>query len=107
MGQLIIIVAMFALLWVLLIRPQRKRQVEQRELHESIEVGDEILTAGGLYGHVRELGEDDDLVVEIAPGTNVRIARRAVAGVVELDEEPVDDEPVAEPESAAIEENRS
>jgi len=107
LGQLIIIVAMFALLWVLLIRPQRKRQVEQRELHESIEVGDEILTAGGLYGHVRELGEDDDLVVEIAPGTNVRIARRAIAGVVETDEEPVDDEPVAEPESAATEENRS
>jgi preprotein translocase subunit YajC len=87
LGQLIIIVAMFALLWLLLIRPQRKRLVEQRELHASIEVGDEILTAGGLYGHVRALGDEDDLVVEIAPGTNVRIARRAVAGVVELEEE--------------------
>ncbi len=87
MGQLIIIVAMFALLWLLLIRPQRKRIQEQRRLHEEIEVGDEILTAGGLYGHVRELGDEDDIVVEIAPGTNVRIARRAVAGVVELEEE--------------------
>jgi len=87
LGQLIIIVAMFALLWLLLIRPQRRRVTEQRELHASIEVGDEILTAGGLYGHVRELGDEDDLVVEIAPGTNVRIARRAVAGVVELEEE--------------------
>ena len=101
MGQLIIIVAMFALLWVLLIRPQRKRLQEQRELHASLEVGDEILTAGGLYGHVRALGDDDDVIVEIAPGTNVRIARRAVAGIVEEE----DVEPAAPP--AAIDEDRS
>ena len=82
MGQLIIIVAMFVLLWLLLIRPQRQRQVAQRELISSVAVGDEILTAGGLYGHVRALGDEDDLVVEIAPGTEVRIARRAVAGIV-------------------------
>ena len=101
MGQLIIIVAMFALLWLLFIRPQRKRLQEQRELHASLEIGDEILTAGGLYGHIRELGDEDDLVLEIAPGTNVRVARRAVAGVVE--EEP------AEPAGpdAAIGEDRS
>jgi preprotein translocase subunit YajC len=87
LGQLIIIIAMFALLWVLLIRPQRKRLQEQRELHSSLEVGDEILTAGGVYGIVRELGEEDDLVLEIAPGTNVRVARRAVAGIVEEEED--------------------
>lgn len=108
MGQLIIIVAMFALLWLLLIRPQRKRLTDQRELHASIEVGDEILTAGGLYGHVRELGDDDDLIVEIAPGTQVRMARRAIAGVVELEE---GDEPDLEPGDSvsgeAIEEKRS
>jgi preprotein translocase subunit YajC len=105
LGQLIIIVAMFALLWLLLIRPQRQRLQEQRRLHAEIEVGDEILTAGGLYGHVRELGDEDDLIVEIAPGTEVRMARRAVAGIVppedeeqeELDEaeELVEDEPGA------------
>jgi len=82
LGQLIIIVAMFVLLWLLLIRPQRQRQVAQRELISSVAVGDEILTAGGLYGHVRALGDEDDLVVEIAPGTEVRLARRAVAGIV-------------------------
>ena len=103
MGQLIIIVAMFALLWLLLIRPQRKRLTEQRELHASLEVGDEILTAGGFYGVIRELGDDDDLVVEIAPGTNVRVARRAVAGVVEED----DAEPIGPGAGAAVDENRS
>ena len=99
MGQLIIIVALFALLWLLLIRPQRKRQLEQQQLHASIEVGDEILTVGGLYGHVRELLEDDDLLVEIAPDVNVRIARRSVAGVVE-----VEDDEVAEGEATELEE---
>jgi preprotein translocase subunit YajC len=89
LGQLIIIVAMFALLWLLLIRPQRQRLQEQRRLHAEIEVGDEILTAGGIYGQVLELGDEDDLIVEIAPGTEVRMARRAVAGIVP----PEDDEP--------------
>ncbi|HWN21345.1 MAG TPA: preprotein translocase subunit YajC [Gaiellaceae bacterium] len=109
MGQLIIIVAMFALLWLLLIRPQRSRLQEQRRLHAEVEVGDEILTAGGLYGHVRELGEEDDLVVEIAPGTEVRMARRAVAAIVppedEEDEEEMDE--LVEAESGAIDEIRS
>jgi len=109
LAQLIIIVAMFALLWLLLIRPQRQRLQEQRRLHAEIEVGDEILTAGGLYGLVREVGEDEDLVVEIAPGTEVRLARRAVAAIVppEDDELEEDDEELVEDEPGAIDEIRS
>jgi len=87
LGQLVVIVAMFALLWLLLIRPQAKRKLAQQRLLSSVEVGDEILTAGGLYGHVRALGDADELEVEIAPGTQVRIARRAVAAVIPPDEE--------------------
>ena len=83
MGQLIVIVAMLAVLWIVLIRPQRRRQLAQRELHDTLEVGDEILTAGGLYGRVKSIGVGDELVVEIAPGTDVRLARRAVAAVLE------------------------
>ncbi|MBA2332915.1 MAG: preprotein translocase subunit YajC [Actinobacteria bacterium] len=92
MGQLVILVAMFALLWLLLIRPQAKRKLAQQQLLSSVEVGDEILTAGGLYGHVRAIGEADELEVEIAPGTRVRIARRAVAAVIPLEDE-TDEEP--------------
>ena len=96
MGQLIVLVAMFALLWLLLIRPAARRKQVQQQLLASVEVGDEILTAGGLYGHVRSIGEGDELEVEIAPGTRVRIARRAVAAVI-----PPDEEPVTELESGA------
>lgn len=81
MAQLIVIVAMFALLWLFLIAPQRRRAQAQRELIGSVEVGDEILTVGGLIGRVRS-AQDEELVLEIAPGTEVRVARRSVAGVL-------------------------
>ena len=96
MASLILIVALFALLWLLLIRPQRQKQAEQQRLIESVEPGDEILTVGGLFGIVEEIDEEGDLVVEIADGIQVRIARRAVATVVkpeDEDDEEVDDEP--------------
>jgi preprotein translocase subunit YajC len=86
-ASLIIIVAMFALLWLLLIRPQRARQQQQKQLLESVDVGDEILTVGGIYGIVEEVEDDDDLVVQVAEGVSVRVARRAVATVVKPDEE--------------------
>jgi preprotein translocase subunit YajC len=82
LGQLIVIVAMFALLWLFLIAPQRRRAQAQKELISGVEVGDEILTVGGVYGHVRAIDEEGELEVEIAPETRVRVARRAVAAVV-------------------------
>ena len=97
MPQLILIVAMFALLWLFLIRPQRARAQAHRELVTRVVIGDEILTVGGLYGNVIEIDDDDDLLLEIAPGTRVRFARRAVAAVVPPDEE-------AAEETLAIEE---
>ena len=87
MAQLILLVALLVLLWALLIRPQRSRQRQQQELMSSIEPGDEILTVGGMYGIVQEIDEEDDLVVEVADAVHVRIARRAVAGVVKPDDE--------------------
>jgi preprotein translocase subunit YajC len=100
-GGILVIVALFALFWLLLIRPQRRRQRAQNEMIASLEVGDEIVTAGGLYGEVMALDEDD-VRVEIADGVEVRVARRAVAGVFreEEDDEEYEDEeePGDEPE---------
>ena len=92
MATLILLAAMFVLLWVLLIRPQRQRQQKQQDLLSSVAPGDEILTVGGLYGIVQEIDDEDDLVVEVAEGIHVRIARRAVAAVVKPDEADEDDE---------------
>jgi preprotein translocase subunit YajC len=95
-GALIILVAMFALLWVLFIAPQRKRVAAQRELHASLAPGDEVLTVGGLLGHIRSIDDDDVLHVELAPGTTVRVARQGVATVIRPEPE---NAPSGEPRS--------
>jgi preprotein translocase subunit YajC len=87
LASLIVLVLLFGLLWFVLIRPQRQRQMQQQRLLSDIEVGDEVLTVGGLYGIVQGIDEEDDLIVEIAEGVHVRIARRAVGGVVKPDDE--------------------
>jgi len=92
LASLILLLAMFVLLWVLLIRPQRQRQQKQQHLLSSVEPGDEVLTVGGLYGIVRDIDEEDDLIVEIAEGIQVRIARRAIGGVVKPEDEDEDDD---------------
>jgi preprotein translocase subunit YajC len=90
LGALIVIVVLLALFWIMLVRPQRRRTQEQTDLIESLEEGDEIVSAGGLYGVIREI-EGETLHVEIADGLVVRMARNAVAGLVEEDEELEDD----------------
>src|SRR2546430_5212403 len=62
----------------MLIRPQRRRQQEQQRLVNSVAVGKEIVTAGGLYGTITAV-EDGEARVQIAPGVEVRIAKRAIA----------------------------
>jgi len=46
-----------------------------------LKVGDEVMTAGGIYGEITAVDESDDLMVRIAPGLDVRMARRAIAAV--------------------------
>jgi preprotein translocase subunit YajC len=87
MGGYILILVLLAVLWFMIIRPQRRRQVEAQRLLASLEVGKEIVTAGGLYGTITALDEDEARV-KIADGVEVRVAKRAIAGVLSEDEEP-------------------
>ena len=87
MSAYIFVLVLLALMWFLIIRPQRRRQQEAQRLLKQIAVGKEIVTAGGLYGTVTAV-EGDEVRVEVADGVEVRIAKRAVAGVVSEDEEP-------------------
>ena len=79
-GFFLIIIVAFLLLWLIFVRPQRKRQTQQQQMLGDLRVGDEVLTAGGIYGTISRLDEDQ-VTVEIAPKTEVRVARRAIAGV--------------------------
>ena len=83
-GSLLIVVVLLGLFWILLVRPQRAGARRQQALLANLEPGDEIVSAGGLYGVIRSF-DGDDLEVEIADGLVVRMARGAVAGIVEQD----------------------
>ena len=86
------ILILLALMWFMLIRPQRRRQLEAQKMMNSLAVGKEIVTAGGLYGTITEI-DDDEVRVEVADGVEVRLAKRAVAAVVSDEEEPEETEP--------------
>lgn len=96
MEPLIFLGAMLALFWFLLIRPQRRRQAHHRSLMENLSAGDEVVTAGGMFGRIRAVA-DDHIVLEIAPGTEIRVAREAVANLVQKpEEEPEETSPMQE-----------
>jgi preprotein translocase subunit YajC len=66
--------------YFLLIRPQRNRQKAQQALLSSLEVGDEVMTSGGIFGTITEIDDDEGTVtVEIAPGTRVRMLRQGIS----------------------------
>ena len=100
-GVLFIIIIAFLVLWLIVIRPQRRRQSQQQQMVSELRVGDEVLTAGGIYGTISQIDEDR-ITVEIAPRTSVVGARRAIAGVTH-EEEPEESEEAEEPESGAEE----
>jgi preprotein translocase subunit YajC len=79
--------------YFLLLRPNRTRQRQQQSLLESLKVGDEVMTAGGIFGTLKDIDDEDDTVtVEIAPGTEVRMLRRAISQrVVDEQEDGGDD----------------
>jgi preprotein translocase subunit YajC len=114
-GFIVLIVLTFVLVYFLFLRPQRQRIQQQRSMVESLAPGVEVLTAGGLYGDVTEVGEDE-VAIEIAPGVVVRVAMRAIAAVIppdayeEDEEEQEEDEPAAElepPPTGGIEEREA
>lgn len=64
--------------WLLLLRPQRKRMQEHQELMRSLQVGHRVITAGGIHGRIDDLA-DDVAWLDIAPGTRIQLDRRAIA----------------------------
>ena len=99
-GFFLLIIVAFGFLWLVLVRPQKKRQVAQRQMLSELEPGDEVVTAGGIYGEIREI-VGDDVIVRIAPELDVKVARRAIGAVV-VPEEP---EPAAVPSPASVPED--
>ena len=74
---LIMMVAIFAIMYFFMIRPQNKKQKEIANFRKNLEVGQSVITAGGIYGKVKEI-EDSTVVVEIASGVKIKVDRNSI-----------------------------
>jgi preprotein translocase subunit YajC len=79
--QLVPIVAMIAIVYFILWRPQQRRAKEQREMVQAARRGDVVVTTGGLIGKVTKSVDDNEVELEIAPNVKVRLARSGIAEV--------------------------
>lgn len=84
MGMIIMLIVMFAIMYFFMIRPQQKKQKEIQNFRNSIERGQQVVTAGGLYGTVKEIDDVNNiLVIEVANGVRVRVDRNSVFGTAQ------------------------
>lgn len=78
---LIVIVVLFALLYFVMIRPQRNKQRQAQAMQSQVQPGQRVRTTAGMYATVVE-ADDTDVVLEVAPGVHLRFLRRAIMDVL-------------------------
>lgn len=74
---LIMMVAIFAIMYFFMIRPQNKKQKEIAKFRKNLEVGQSVVTAGGIYGKIKEV-EDNTVVVEVATGVKIKVDKNSI-----------------------------
>jgi preprotein translocase subunit YajC len=75
------LIAIFAIMYFLLIRPQQQRMKQHQKMIEAVRRGDTVVTAGGLIGRVVKVKDDGELLVEVADNVQVRVVRATLAEV--------------------------
>jgi len=80
-NMLIPFIAMFAIFYFLLIRPQQKKQRELRQLLQNLKRGDRVVTSGGIYGTIAKI-RNDIVHLEIADQIRIRVNKSSIAEVV-------------------------
>lgn len=73
----IMLIAMFAIMYFFMIRPQNKKQKEIANFRKSLEVGQKVITAGGIHGKIKEL-QDNYIVLEIADNVKIKIDKNSI-----------------------------
>ncbi|MDR1763700.1 MAG: preprotein translocase subunit YajC [Dysgonamonadaceae bacterium] len=77
MMSILMLVALFAVMYFFMIRPQQKKQKEVQKMRDALKVGDKVLTAGGIYGKIKEI-DNASFLIEIADGVRVRVEKSSV-----------------------------
>ena len=81
-SMFIMLIAIFAIFYFLMIRPESKRRKERKSMIDALQRGDKVTTIGGLYGEVQDVHEDR-VVLKIAENLKVEVAKSAVSGTRE------------------------
>lgn len=79
---IIMMVVIVAIFYFFMIRPQQKKQKEIQKAREALKVGDNVITAGGIYGKIREIG-DIYMMIEVANGVSIRVDKASVYASIE------------------------
>ena len=79
---IIMMVGIVAIFYFFMIRPQQKKQKEIQKAREALKVGDSVITAGGIYGKIREIG-DIYMMIEVANGVSIRVDKASVYASIE------------------------
>lgn len=79
MSMILMMVALFAIMWFFMIRPQQKKQKEIQKFQNSLEVGQDVIVGGGIYGTVKHIDTEKNVIeVEVSKGVSIRVDRNAV-----------------------------
>lgn len=89
--QLVPFAIIFAIAYLLVIRPQRRKAKQQADMLKNLRRGDNVIMSGGLIGKIARVVDDAEIELEVAPGVRVRVAR-AMISEVRAKNEPVKDQ---------------
>lgn len=85
-SSMIPLILIFVIFYFLLIRPQQKRAKEHKNMVENLRRGDQVVTGGGILGKVTKVKEGEEIEVEIAEGTRVKLYRSTITAVLSKSE---------------------
>jgi len=75
---LIFMLLIFVVFYFFMIRPQTKRQKEIKKQREAMKAGDRVITSGGIYGKIREVKDDNTVLIEIAENVRIKVDKNSV-----------------------------
>ena len=84
-GMVIFLVAIFGIMYFLMIRPRQKQQKEHEAMMQELRVGDRVIIAGGIYAQIESLGEET-AILKIESGATMKVARSSILGKEEVEE---------------------
>lgn len=84
-SMVIFLVAIFAIMYFLMIRPRQKQQKQHEEMMKELRPGDRVIIAGGIYGQIESIGEET-AILKIESGATMKVARNSILGKVETEE---------------------